>query len=189
MSETPLSLMHPIIRTIHEKYSSTKIRTAQQFYFGGILPTDISETLDMDMEDLGYLCFGIDRTGRSPDTWHHQMLERPADSITTYTSVKPLLLKKSEMNLMKLINDSTEEMVEKDEKLDMDDMSKAVGMIEKMDKIGRLEEGKATENIEISAGFSLRDIANGKQIEEPPTPSPQEVDESDIEDAEYNPLN
>jgi len=173
--------MHPTIQAIHQKYSAVKLKTAQQFYFGGVLPTDISESLEIDMTDLGYLCFGMDRSGGSPDTWYSQMQARPTDSITTYTSVKPLLLKKSEMNLMKLINNSTEEMVEENKTMDMDEMSKAVGMIEKIDKIGRLEEGKATENIEISAGFSLRDIANGKQIEEP-------VDDDDTIDAEFNPL-
>lgn len=150
--------MSDLITTIRQKYSDITLDRARHLYFSGVSPTDISESLDIDIEDLGYLCFGPNRKGTLSTCWYAEKKTRPELSVHTYQVVKPTIMKQSEMRLMEVINRSTDHLIESDEILDLDDMSKAMGMVEKIDKITRLEENKATENIEVHQSFTLRDI-------------------------------
>ena len=167
------------------KVGKHKIDRAKQLYLGGIAPSDISEMLDMDLNDLGYMVFGMDATGNDASCWYAIKKSRPSGSIYTYSKIKPVLLKQTEMKLAEMIDNSAQKMLESqsesDDPLSLDDMSKAAGIMEKFDKITRLEEGSATEIIDTGAGYSLRDIINGEIID-------SDVDSSDIEEVPFNPL-
>jgi len=177
---------HPSIQRIINNIGKTTVERAKQMYLGNVLPTDISEFLEIDITELGYLCFGLDRSGEHPNSWFHIKKTHPISSVYTYSVVKPVVLKQSEMMLVNLISNNLTRMTEEKKDLDMDELSKAAGMVEKLDKIVRLEEGKITENVEITAGFSLREIANGKKLDDVDNKS--DSDNDSIE-AEYSPLN
>ena len=142
---------------------------ARHLYYGGFFVTEIVETLDIDINELGLAVFGADGTGLSEDTWAYKKLHRPVASVVSYEKVKTLALRKPEAKLVQGITRRLEKMEDNNsfEDMDMDDLSKAVSMVEKLDRIGRLEEGKATQHIaQERRTFSLREIAEGEGEQE-----------------------
>ena len=70
----------------------------------------------------------------------------------------------AESKMAKIIVRSVDRLDAREEDLDLDQISTAVGVLEKIDKLGRLERGEATERVEVDQGFTLRDIKNGARI-------------------------
>lgn len=149
-----------------------KWEVAKDMYFSNIPPTDIARELNIDINDLGHKVFGYDKSGNDPECWFQQRKKLDPRAFTHYIKTKGYVLTMAESRLVQKIVESAYTLP--DESLNLDDMSKAVEIVSKLDKIGRLEKGEATENIQIDAGFTLRDIQNGKQISE-----------DDVIDAEY----
>lgn len=143
-------------------------KQAEQLYYAGIFVTDIVESLHIDISDLGREVFGPDGSGNHPECWAYKKLHRPLSSPITYEVVKPVLLKKVEFQIFNRVRASIDDMEQRDELLDMDEMNKAVSMIEKLDKITRLEEGKPTQHIESEhRTYTLREIIDRRRTSEP----------------------
>lgn len=139
---------------------------ARHLFFANIYVTEIIDHLQLhptDIQNLTLLAFGPDGSGTDPNCWAYKRNNRPKSSPTTYEKVKPLLLKETEYKLMNRVRASVDAMEETNQLLSLSDMDKAVNMIERLDKITRLEEGKATEHIATISSYSLRDIARLQQ--------------------------
>lgn len=150
-------------------------RKAREMYYAGIYVTEIVEHLNLDLEELTRYVFGADGQGTAKDCWAFIKLHRPRSSAVTYERVKPFILKGLEFKLLNRIRASADEMEKDNRTLDIDEMNKAMSVVERLDKITRLEEGKATAIQEVNKKtYSLRDIT--AQVLE---------NEDDIEDAEY----
>ena len=144
----------PLVGKLKEK--------AMHLYYQGIFPTEIIELLNIRFDDLALAVFGADRTGNHPDCWAYKKLCRPSVSIVSYEKVKSIALRKPEAKLVAGITRKLQQMEDNNAfvNMDMDDMSKAVSMIEKLDRVGRLEESKATQHIASERRtYSLREIA------------------------------
>ena len=138
---------------------------ARHMYYSGIFPTEIAEKLNVDINELGYYVFGADKTGDSPSCWFQRRLNNPSNSFITYERVKPYVLKSTEAKLMDRVHSSVDKMIE-DKKVfeNIGEIQTAVSTIEKIDKITRLEEGKATAHIQSSRkSFTLREIVDGME--------------------------
>ena len=148
--------------------SNLKLRDqARQMYYSGIFVTEIVEALNLDINELHRFVFGKDGLGTAHNCWAHLKLHRPRSSAVTYEKVKPFILKSTEFKLLNRIRASVDDMETNDTLLDMDDMSKAMGMVERIDKITRLEEGKATAITETTKRtFTLRDIQDARKESE-----------------------
>lgn len=144
--------------------SGSTILVAKQLYFAGIFVTDICEELNICVNDLGREVFGADGTGNDPSCWASQKLYRPFSSPVTYEIVKPTLLKKVEFQILNRIRASVTDMEENDELFNIDECSKAMGMVERLDKITRLEEGKPTVHLASEhRTFTLREIVKRQE--------------------------
>lgn len=155
-------------------------RQARQLFFAGIYVTEIMEGLQLaDQAELMRYVMGEDGRGIDPQCWMYQRSQRPRSSAVTYERVKPFLLKSVEFKFLNRVRASIDAMEEKDELLAMADMERAVGIVERLDKITRLEEGKATEHIATTrTSYSLRDLARMKEQQNgksPPTDIEAEV--------------
>lgn len=133
---------------------------ARHMYFSGISPADISEAMDIPTDRLKKAILGTDFTGTDADCWFRLRSEANPNSFVTYRKIKEFVLTEAEKNLAQAVVKSSAEL----DNLDIDGMSKAVGMIEKLDKVTRLERGEVTEHIQVADGFSLRDIINGQPM-------------------------
>lgn len=164
---------------------------AKHMYFSDIPVTDISSELDLPLNELSVRIFGADRTGHHPDCWYQERKKVAPHSFVTYQKVKPYLLSMAESKISKMIIEGTDRIESMGGIKNIDELSTAVEIVTKLDKMGRLERGEATENIAVEHGMTLRDIANGKQLVEvtpeeptPRLPTPPLSDPSDSEDTD-----
>lgn len=132
------------------------------FMSGKFYPTEIADRLSIDINELGYYVFGADKTGTSKSCWHHmkESGEQP-HFLAVYEEIKTLYIKKTEKKLLDAVNEAVDNLVSsgKIEDADSKDLVNLVSAMEKIDKIGRLEEGRATSHtVNETKSFSLRDI-------------------------------
>ena len=143
-------------------------------YYSNVYVTEIVEQLRLDISDLTQWVFGADGTGTSKQCWAYRKIHRPPSSAVSYEKVKPIIMKSTEFKLLNRIRASVDDMEKNSDTMDMDDMSKAMGIVERLDKITRLEEGKATAITETTRKtYTLRDIGDMRS------------NDDSIEDAEY----
>lgn len=166
---------------------------AMAMYMSGeFYPTEICDRLLVDIEELGILVFGKDRTGTSKTCWKYlKDTGQVPKFVSVYEKIKPLYIKKTEKKILDTVNKVIDNIGDDEEKInDMDtkDLNNLVTAMEKIDKIGRLEEGKATTHtVTERTSYSLREIvnkkkeekivdANFKEIKRPNLPMSKEVD-------------
>lgn len=142
------------------------LEKAKHMYFSDIIVTDIASELGIPINTLGLMIFGADKSGNSPTCWYNERKRVDPKSITTYKAVKPYLLTMAESSLTDKIVKSVDSLARNKEDLDLDQISTAVGVLEKIDKLGRLERGEATDIISVEQGYTLREIQNGARIVE-----------------------
>lgn len=148
------------IQTFSLSADQKLLRRARDLYFADIYPTEICEQLNIDIEELGLYVFGADRTGQHPSCWMAQRALRPAASAITFERVKPVLLNRAQARLFKTVDRTVEEWDQsKHTFTDAKELKDATAALTELDKIQRLEEGKATEHrVNENRSFSLRDI-------------------------------
>lgn len=168
------------------------IATAKQLYFNGLALTDISSHLSIPLSVLRQEAFGESDDATSPTCWH-ALLQRygaTALDIETYSKYKPMVMKHAEANIMKKISQSAIELAEDEGSLDLAGIKTAVDIVEKIDKITRLEGGQATEHIGIDiSALSMREIQEARRKITPFTIEAEyersdEEDESEEDDQE-----
>lgn len=152
---------------------------AQHMYFSReFFPTEIASYLNVDINELGEYIFGASRTGNSKKCWHYRREnELEPKNLSNYVAIKPMLVKKTESELLEVVKKGIKKISEnKDAELSPDSIAKLVSAYEKIDKIGRLEEGRATSHvINENRSFSLREIVDDKK----------RFYDDDVEDVEY----
>ena len=143
-------------------------------------PTEIADTLDIDINELGIYIFGPSKDGKDKDCWYRRKIENnPSRHIATYVSVKPNLIKKTEAKILDRISKALEDIEGQENPLSVKDLKDLTDSMEKIDKIGRLEDGKATSHVvNEKATFSLRDIV-AKKIENIKDAEFKEIEEDD----------
>lgn len=134
-------------------------------------PTEICDKLHVDIEELGLYVFGNNRKGDSKTCWKYlKDTGNVPKFISVYEKIKPMYIKKTEKKILDITNKLLDNVLEDTDKIkDMDtkDLNNLVSAMEKVDKIGRLEEGKATTHtITERKSFSLREIVNAKKEED-----------------------
>jgi len=139
------------------------------YYSGGFLPTEICERLCVDIEELGKYVFGGDRSGTSTHCWRYKKDHGEAPKfLEVYEATKPMYIKKTEKKLLDIVNEIVDAIgADREKILDMDskDLSNFISSLEKIDKMGRLEEGKATSHVvNERETFSLRDIIGKSRV-------------------------
>lgn len=170
-------------------YSQQTLALARDMYFSKISPTDIAKELDININDLGLMIFGSDKSGRSPDCWYQQSFNVEPDAIGHYVAAKRYVLSQVEVNLSKKIVEGAKELAEdKSRTLSLDEMKTASAILKDIDNMNRLERGEATSITESYHGYTLREIKNGKPIKvenEYDRTSEEESDEEGIEEASF----
>lgn len=158
---------------------------AMAMYMSGeFYPTEICDRLLVDIEELGILVFGRDRLGTSKSCWKYLKDSGQVPKfVSVYEKIKPLYIKKTEKKILDTVNrlldnyadDEDGKVSEKIDDMDTKDLNNLVSAMEKIDKIGRLEEGKATTHtITERTSYSLREIVAKKK-----------ADAAEIVDAEF----
>lgn len=137
-------------------------------------PTEICDKLHIDIEELGLYVFGKKRDGLSKDCWKNlKDTGNVPKFISVYEKIKPMYIKKTEKKILDIANKLLDTFIDEDgiaadkiNDMDTKDLNNLVSAMEKVDKIGRLEEGKATAHtVTERKSFSLREIVNAKKEE------------------------
>jgi hypothetical protein len=155
-----------------------RVQAMHMYFSKEFFPTEIALFLNIDINELGEYIFGKSRAGTAKRCWYYMREKgQTPKSLSTYVSIKPMLIKKTESDLIDVVRKGINKIVnDEDAELTPDSITKLVSAYEKMDKIGRLEDGKATSHvINENRSFSLREIVDDKK----------RFYDDDIEDVEY----
>lgn len=128
-------------------------------------PTEIAEYLGVDINELGEFVFGRDKSGTNPSCWKAKKDRGEVPRyIQVYERVKPLYLKKTEKKTLDITNKLLDKIANDPdlfEEMGTRDLKNLIDSMEKIDRISRLEEGKATSHVASErTTFTLRDILN-----------------------------
>ena len=130
-------------------------------YFSDFTPTDIEGHLSIPLNQIRSIIFGEDQTGNDPlclFQLKRDMEDEGKTSVKIYERMKDSIILSAEASLIRSINRSIHNLAGKDS-MELDDITKAVTMYEKIHKIRRLEQGEVTEVIGVdTSGFSMREI-------------------------------
>jgi len=144
-----------------------KFDQAKHMYFSGIPPHEITDELDIPINEIGIRIFGNDKSGHDPLCWYQQRSTVDPGSFVTYRKVKTYILDSVNARLIKKLHSSAVALTADDSpELDINDMATATKVVSEIDKISRLEKGEATEIVHQDQGFTLREIRNGTRIVE-----------------------
>ena len=162
--------------------------------------TDISENLDVPISDVRYYVYGQDASAwdRNPKCWAYQKQYCSNISIAKYELIEPMLVKSSMKSALTCLDKNLIKLDENEEALDVKELNSLVGIYSSLDKINRLTEGRATENIGVDRStWSMREIMEERRNNHPfinEDDDEIELDTSlyqdrpEIEDAEYTEL-
>jgi hypothetical protein len=145
---------------------------------------DICEKLDIDIKTLRFYVFGENGNGSNEDCWLSIKKRLNPISVATYIKDKIIVLDKTAGMAMNILNENlrriqTTMLEDSSYILTIDDTKKLAGIVVDMDKIVRLESGKATDIIDNIAHMSLAD-ARRILAEDPFAPKVVDVDFDDI---------
>lgn len=148
-------------------------RQAMLMYVSGeFFPTEIASKLNIDIEELGIYVFGKDKSGTTKACWKYLKDNGTLPKyVETYEAIKPMYIKKTEAKLLSIVNKVIDN-IESDptilDELDTKDLGSLISSYEKIDKIGRLEEGKATSHVVSERrSFTLNDIVEADYVKLP----------------------
>lgn len=159
---------------------------AKMMFLGDYDLYDISETLNINMDTLRFFVFGENGTGSNEKCWHQIKKKMNPTSIAVYLKDKVSVLDKTSGIALSIVTENLNRIKAKmdedpSETLSIDDTRKLASIVVDMDKIVRLESGKATSIIEDISSIS---IADAKRIlaEDPFSPEVVEADFEELDD-------
>lgn len=157
-------------------------------YFGDYDLVDIAESLNIDVNTVRFYVFGENGSGSNEHCWFQLKKQLNPTSVATYIKDKIGVLDKTAGVAMNIINENLRrvqnQMLEYSSfTLSIDDTKKLAGIVVDMDKIVRLESGKATDIIDNIAHMS---VADAKRIlaEDPFAPEVIEGEFEELDDVE-----
>lgn len=144
-----------------KRFSKKEFERAQLLFFSGRTVQEISFTLNLDAETLRFYVFGEDGDGKDKTSWHYIKGQMNPTAMAIYMKDKCAILDQTagvalEVLSMGLSRLRHEMINNPDYVLDVDSMSKLSSIQVNLDKVARLETGKATEIME-HMGLSLTD--------------------------------
>lgn len=155
-------------------------------YFGDYELVDIAESLSTDLDTIRFYVFGENGTGSNEHCWYQLKKQLNPTSVATYIKDKISVLDKTAGMAMNIMNENlrrvqTQMLEDSSFTLSIDDTKKLAGIVVDMDKIVRLESGKATDIIDNIAHMS---VADAKRIlaEDPFAPQVIEADFEELDD-------
>lgn len=161
---------------------------ARMMYFGDYDLVDIAESLNIDVNTVRFYVFGENGSGSNEHCWFQLKKQLNPTSVATYIKDKIGVLDKTAGVAMNIINENLRrvqnQMLEYSSfTLSIDDTKKLAGIVVDMDKIVRLESGKATDIIDNIAHMS---VADAKRIlaEDPFAPEVIEGEFEELDDVE-----
>jgi hypothetical protein len=161
---------------------------ARMMYFGDYHLEDISEILNIDLDTVRFYVFGENGSGSNEYCWFQIKKHLNPTSVAAFIKDKIDVLDKTAGIGMNIINENLRrvqnQMLEDSSfTLSIDDTKKLAGIVVDMDKIVRLESGKATDIIDNIAHMSIAD-ARRILAEDPFAPKTVEVWGEVVEDEE-----
>lgn len=159
-------------------------------YFGDYDLVDISEKLNVDLNTIRFYVFGENGSGSNEYCWFQLKKQLNPTSVAIYIKDKISVLDKTAGMAMNILNENLRRIQNtmlEDESytLSIDDTKKLAGIVVDMDKIVRLESGKATDIIDNIAHMS---VADAKRIlaEDPFAPIVIEAEFEEVDDVVYS---
>jgi len=145
---------------------------------------DICERLNITMDTLRFYIFGEDGSGSNEHCWFQIKKKLNPLSIATYIQDKIGVLDKTAGTALNILNENLRRvqatmLANPEETLSIDDMKKLAGIVVDMDKMVRLESGKATDIIDNIAHMSVAD-ARRILAEDPFAPTVVEGEFEDV---------
>jgi site-specific recombinase XerD len=148
----------------------TEIRErAKMMYLSGYRVDEICIKLNLNQADVNNWVFGVDGKGTSEACWLVVKSQVDDCSISAYVLNKQDVFERTTglaLNCLTMSLARLNKRIAEGQDLDVDEISKLAGVVEKMDKTGRLEAGKATQIIH-NTGLTpekIRDIIRCDQI-------------------------
>ena len=160
--------------------------TARLYYLGDYEMFDICERLNITMDTLRFYIFGEDGSGSNEHCWFQIKKQLNPLSVATYIQDKIGVLDKTAGTALNILNENLRRvqatmLANPEETLSIDDMKKLAGIVVDMDKMVRLESGKATDIIDNIAHMSVAD-ARRILAEDPFAPTVIEAEFDEIEE-------
>lgn len=150
-------------------------------YYSGITPTDISAELNIPISELRKHIFGHDERGHDADCWYVQRQKQDPDDVVPFVRARYHVLSQVDASLLKKVLQSARELCDpSNPDFSLEEMNMATQIIERLNKMFRLEKGEATEQVQVEHSFNLREIVNGARMDNGSS--------DDIEDVDYSPL-
>lgn len=140
-----------------QKFTAKQREQIRWMYLGSHEITDISAKLNIEIDTVRFLVFGLDGTGKDKGCLYQEKKSMGNAAIVDYLMDKAQKFEKicgTAANILAKTLMNLQVEVDNGKELTMDEMSKLAGIITSMDKIIRLESGLATETIEYK-GLSM----------------------------------
>jgi hypothetical protein len=131
-------------------------------YFSDYDLIDISEKLNINLDTVRFYVFGENGSGSNEHCWFQLKKQLNPTSVATYIKDKIIVLDKTAGLALNILNENLRrvqnQLLDDDSfTLSIDDTKKLAGIVVDMDKIVRLESGKATDIIDNIAQMSIAD--------------------------------
>jgi hypothetical protein len=161
---------------------------AKMMYFGDYDLQDIALTLSIDIDTVRFYVFGESGAGTNEHCWYQIKKSLNPTSVATFITDKIGVLDKTAGMALNILNENLKRIQNKmledsSFELSIDDTKKLAGIVVDMDKIVRLESGKATDIIDNIAHMSVAD-ARRILAEDPFAPQVIEAEWGEIEPEE-----
>lgn len=159
---------------------------AKMLYFGDYELFDIAEMMNVDLDTVRFYVFGEDGTGSNQHCWYQIKKQLNPASVSTFIKDKIDVLDKTAGTALNIVNENLRRiqnlmLADDSYVLTIDDTKKLAGIVVDMDKIVRLESGKATDIIDNIAHMSIAD-ARRLLAEDPFAPQVVEAEFDELED-------
>lgn len=136
---------------IVQKITNKQRGQIRWMYLANYELTDICAKMNLDVDTVRLLVFGLDGTGKDKSCLHYEKKGMSAAAITSFIMDKVAVLDKitgTATNILAKALDNLHAEVLQGKELSVDEMSKIAGIVTSLDKIVRLESGMATETVE-----------------------------------------
>ena len=162
--------------------------------------TEIAETLDVPLYELKNYVYGKHHTDwqRDPKCWAYQRQYTPQLSVARYEKIEPILVKSSMKSTIQVLISNLQRMEEAEDILDVKEIKGLMDIYSQLDKIRRLTDGLATENLGVDRStWTMREVMEDRRKSNPfmtdcpdsQNPLDQSPDIPElIEDVEYKPM-
>ncbi len=133
-----------------EKIPKKDLERMKMMFFMGYSVSEIAEICDRDIDTIRFYVFGVDETGADPLCWHVQKKEVDKTGLLPYIKSKVDALEKATSTAYNLLTKGLKGLDEKEGyEFTVQEVKQITDIVSALDKITRLETGKATDISEV----------------------------------------